>query len=67
MRQAGNVLNTTETDQAQTLRLFVERTKRECEEKPDQMQDHRQASQEYGMEKWKRKCHWRFQEKCQVR
>ena len=48
-RQAVNV-NTTKTDQAQTLRLFVERTERECEQKQDQMQGHRQTSQEYGME-----------------
>ena len=48
-RQAGNV-DTTETDQEQTLRLFAECMKREREEKRDQMQDQRQASQEYGME-----------------
>ena len=54
MCQAGNdycTRGTSVTDQAQTLRLFVEYAKREWDQlRPDQMPDRRQASQKYGAE-----------------
>ena len=49
--QAGNDYCTSETDQAQTLRLLVEHAKREVDQQgPDQMPVHKQTGQTYEVE-----------------